>query len=188
MDAAPGVVEHDPPAAAPGAAAVWTREPLDGDVEFDPRSHSCFMCEKGQDDSNATVARIQTVLARRGEVSDTVRFMSAGEVQCRLKEHAGSTAEECARKLLVHEKSHIIETSEVNAENIQTLRLATRHLRRGLQRRNEETGETDIDEKRLAVLLKVVKLTTELLKLKPVGLPFTARRRTASDVARKTPY
>jgi hypothetical protein len=154
----------------------WVNEALDADR--DNNGHSgCFMCEHGQDEGNGVVCRLQQVLNRQGEISDGARFHFAGIVQHQLQVGVVKTAIECADELLAHERGHVLETTTINSENLNGLRIVARLLRGQLQRRNLDTNETEVDSKRLATYMKVVKLQMDILKFKPEGLPFTKRRR-----------
>jgi hypothetical protein len=171
MDLGPG--ESDVDAALP---PEWKYEALDDDKDFMAAHKNCYMCERGQDETNGTVVKLQQVLNRHGQISDTSRFLAAGTVQHKMADDDMRTPDACARDLMDHERNHVLETTVINGENLKGLRLVARHLRSQLQRRNLETGDKEVDGKRLDSYMKVLKLQMEILKFKPDGLPFTRRR------------
>jgi len=180
MDLGAGEQENDAPAAA---ATAWENEPLEGDEDATTvfqgvgTGHECYLCENGHDMKNPTVIKIHSALSKQGAVSDSKRFMIAGRLQSTLDSEGKLQPLQCARELYTHIKGHTLDTTEINGENLQTLRLVTRGLRKRLQKRNTDTGETEVDHKQLDAILKVMRVQSDILKFRPEGLPFTTNKR-----------
>jgi hypothetical protein len=180
MDLGEGEHETDAPSAA---APAWENEPLEGDEDATnvfngvESGHTCYLCEHGHDMKNPTVIKIHTALSKQGDVSDSTRFMVAGRLQSTLDSEGKLQPLQCARELYTHTKRHTLDTTEINGENLQTLRLVTRGLRKRLQKRNVESGETEVDHKQLDAILKVMRVQSDILKFRPEGLPFTTNKR-----------
>ena len=176
MDLLPGELELDAMEKPPD---VWINEPLDGDEPdtFHVDTTPCFLCERGDEVSNPTIAKINKCLAMRGEISDSQRFMNAGTLQTKLYADGTLQPVDCARAMFAHEKRHILDTSDINAENLQTLRVVSRSIRTRLQRHKEGSDLKEVDMKQLDAFMKIVRLQAEILRCKPEGLPFTKNKR-----------
>jgi hypothetical protein len=173
MDLLPGAIEKD--IARP---VEWTRGPLEGDEPFVPDGKSCFLCSRGGDEKNPAVAKINEALAMRGTMCDSERFEIAGKIQSTLDTSGKLEPLACAREMYKHTKQHTIETTEISAENIQTLRLLIQTLRQQVLLRNPDNpDETKVDDKIMHLIMRAMHMQSELLKLKPEGLPFTNKRR-----------
>jgi hypothetical protein len=177
MDLPPGEVDLDPAEKIPDVP--WINEPLEGDDpdEFKPDADTCFLCERGDEITNPTIAKINKCLGMRGEISDSQRFMTAGTLQTKLYPDGTIQPIECARAMFAHEKRHILDTADINAENLQTLRVVARNIRKRLQRRREGSETGEVDMKQLDSYMKIVRLQAELLRCKTEGLTFTKNKR-----------